>query len=83
MTVLDQVCVALGDRDGILREAISSPRWLGWYANKWHKQVTHLVPDISGFDAGEDVTTVCGIVVSGASNVPNFDLCDDCVRGAE
>lgn len=44
-----------------------------------HK-VTHLVPSIDGFDADEEVPTVCGAVTMYADfGTPEFPLCSDCI----
>lgn len=50
--------------------------------NETSKQITHLVPDINGFDADEEVPTVCGAVTMYADfGAPAYDLCPDCLKG--
>jgi len=62
--------------------ALAAP-YFDFYFNEHRTDLSHLVPSISGFDAGEDVATVCGLVTSVADHFPDFELCPTCVAGAE
>lgn len=57
--------------------------YLDFFFNETRTDLSHLVPTINGFDSGEDVATVCGLVTSVADFQPTFDLCPACVSGAE
>lgn len=60
-----------------------SPTYLDFFFNETRTDLTHLVPTINGFDNGEDVATVCGLITSTADFWAKFDLCPACVKGAE
>ena len=50
--------------------------------NDHRLKVTHLVPDIDGFDCDEEVPTACGAVTMYADfGRPEYQLCDDCRKG--
>lgn len=47
--------------------------------NEFGSKLSHIVPQIIEFDAGDDTVTVCGLVVSGADLLPKYDWCPKCV----
>lgn len=50
--------------------------------NDFTCKVTHIVPTLDPFDAGDDAATMCGLITSGADILPSYDWCPEC-WGAE
>lgn len=54
---------------------------LNFIWNDNHKRVTHIVPSIAGFDADEEVPTVCGAVTMYADfGTPEYPICEECQK---